>query len=292
MLLLLTASLIWAFSFGLIKTQLAGLDPFLVAALRLGLAFVMFAPFLRVGSLPGRLRVRLACCGACQYGLMYVAYLAAFRHLNGSEVALLTTLTPIYVALLADAWDRRLNRRHLVAAAVSVLAGALVLLGSGAPRAVLPGVVMVQASNLTFALGQVWYRRLLPPDCGTVDRQVFGVLYLGGVLTALGTVLATQSWQSGVWALTPRQAGVIVYLGLVPSGLCFFLWNAGARRVNPGLLAVLNNAKMPLAVVVSLVFFEAVPSPAGLVRLAAAMGMIGAAAWWTTRIPSAAPAAA
>jgi len=292
MILLLTASLIWAFSFGLIKTQLAGLDPFLVAALRLGLALLVFLPFLRVGALPERLRLRLVLCGACQYGLMYVAYLTAFRYLSGSEVALLTTLTPIYVALLADAWERRLNPRYALAAVVSVMAGGLALLGSDAPRAAVPGFLLVQVSNLTFACGQVWYRKLLPPDCGSGDRQVFALLYLGGVLTALAAVLATRSWQSGTWALTPRQGWVILYLGLLPSGLCFFLWNAGARRVNAGLLAVLNNAKMPLAVGASLLFFEAVPSPAGLARLAGALGLMAAAAWWTAGGPAAAPAEA
>lgn len=290
MLLLLTASLIWAFSFGLIKTQLAGLDPFLLAALRLGLALLLFLPFLRLGGLSGRLRLQLAACGAIQYGLMYAAYLAAFRTLSGSDVALLTTLTPVYVALLADLGERRLHGRHLLAALVSVLAGAAVLLGNDTPRAALSGFLLVQAANLTFAAGQVWYRRLLPPGSGVGDRQVFALLYLGGVLAALAVVLATTSWQSASWALTPRQGWVVLYLGLLPSGLCFFLWNSGARRVNAGTLAVLNNAKMPLAVGVSLLFFEAVPSPAKLLRLGGALLLMTAAAWWTARAP-AAPAA-
>jgi drug/metabolite transporter (DMT)-like permease len=292
MLLLLTASLIWAFSFGLIKTQLAGLDPFLVAALRLGLALLLFLPFLRLGGLPRRLQVQLAACGALQYGLMYVAYLAAFKSLSGSEVALLTTLTPVYVALLDDACEGRLHGRYVLAAVLSVLAGALVLLGNGAPRAVLPGFLLVQASNLTFAAGQVWYRRLLPARSGVGDRQVFALLYLGGVLAALTAVLATASWRSASWDLSPRQWWVVLYLGLLPSGLCFFLWNAGARRVNAGLLAVLNNAKMPLAVAVSLLCFEAVPSAAGLSRLGCALVLMLAAAGWTARAPTAPPRAA
>jgi drug/metabolite transporter (DMT)-like permease len=283
MLLLLTASLIWAFSFGLIKTQLAGLDPFLVAALRLGLALLLFAPFLRLAGLPGRLRLQLVACGALQYGLMYVSYLAAFRHLSGSDIALLTTLTPVYVALLSDACERRLHGRYVLAALVSVLAGAGVLLGSGTPKAALPGFLLVQASNLTFAAGQVWYRRLLPLGGSSGDRQVFALLYLGGLLTALAAILATQSWQSASWELSGRQGWVVLYLGLLPSGLCFFLWNTGARRVNAGTLAVLNNAKMPLAVGVSLLLFEATPSTAGLMRLGGALVLVTAAAWWTTR---------
>ncbi len=288
---LLTASLIWAFSFGLIKTQLAGVDPFLVAVLRLGLALLVFAPFVRLRGLRPKLCWQLAACGAVQYGLMYAAYLAAFRTLSGSQIALLTTLTPIYVALLADAWEGRWHGRYVAAALVSVAAGALVVLGNGVPRAALSGFLLVQASNVTFAVGQVWYRRLLPPTSGKADRDVFALLYLGGVLAAAGAVLAAGSWRFGQWALTARQWWVVLYLGLLPSGLCFFLWNAGARRVNTGLLAVLNNAKMPLAVAVSLLFFESAPTAAGLARLAGAGALILGAAWWTTA-PAETPRAA
>ncbi|MCB1184938.1 EamA family transporter, partial [bacterium] len=44
------ASFLWAFSFGLIKGQLTGFDPVVVAAARLGLAAVAFAPLLVGGS--------------------------------------------------------------------------------------------------------------------------------------------------------------------------------------------------------------------------------------------------
>jgi len=47
----------------------------------------------------------------------------------------------------------------------------------------------------------------------------------------------------------------LVYLGAVASGLGFFLWNVGARKVNGGTLAVFNDLKIPLAVAVSLIFF-------------------------------------
>jgi drug/metabolite transporter (DMT)-like permease len=44
-------------------------------------------------------------------------------------------------------------------------------------------------------------------------------------------------------------------LGAIASGLSFFLWNVGARKVNAGTLAIFNDLKIPLAVVVSILFF-------------------------------------
>jgi drug/metabolite transporter (DMT)-like permease len=52
----------------------------------------------------------------------------------------------------------------------------------------------------------------------------------------------------------------IVYLGIVASGLGFFLWNKGATKVNPGTLAAFNNAVVPLAVISSLFVFGEIES--------------------------------
>ncbi|MEI7567206.1 MAG: EamA family transporter, partial [Opitutaceae bacterium] len=68
---LLIVSLLWAFSFGLTKGLTAGLDGNLVAAIRLGLALLIFLPFLRLRALPLRTGLQLTGIGAIQFGLMY-----------------------------------------------------------------------------------------------------------------------------------------------------------------------------------------------------------------------------
>ena len=56
---------------------------------------------------------------------------------------------------------------------------------------------------------------------------------------------------------------------MLASGVGFFLWNLGATRVGAGTLAVMNNAKIPLSIAVSLlVFGEAAHLPALLASLA------------------------
>jgi drug/metabolite transporter (DMT)-like permease len=67
------------------------------------------------------------------------------------------------------------------------------------------------------------------------------------------------SWLLVPGRLQPELDGaailVLLYLGLLASGLGFFLWNIGVTRVAAGTLAVFNNVKIPLAVLVSLLFF-------------------------------------
>ncbi|MBN1983051.1 MAG: EamA family transporter [Chitinivibrionales bacterium] len=67
------------------------------------------------------------------------------------------------------------------------------------------------------------------------------------------------------------QILVLLYLGLVASGVGFFLWNIGALRVSSGVLAIFNNVKIPLAVLVSLLFFR---EKADLVRLSIGCAII------------------
>ena len=124
--LLLLVSLIWAFSPGLIKALSGGgIDGTFLSATRLGLAFLVFLPFLRLRGLAPRTALALAGIGAVQFGLMYLAYNESFRFLAAHEVAVLTLTTPIFVTLLADAFDRTLRVRALIAAFLAVLVIAL-----------------------------------------------------------------------------------------------------------------------------------------------------------------------
>jgi drug/metabolite transporter (DMT)-like permease len=281
---LLAASLIWAFSFGLIKTQLAGVPPQLVAFLRLALSTLLFAPWFRPRRLDGRALSLLAAVGTVQYGAMYLAYLASFRYLKASEVALWTIFTPIYVVLLADATAGTFRRRNLAAAALSVLAAWWV--SPAYARVTLVGIALVQLSNICFAAGQVWYRRLVPLSADIRDRDIFAALYLGGTLLVAIPVTASTGMADALAALTVTQLVTIGYLGLIPSGLAFYLWNAGVRRSREGTAAVLNNAKVPLAIVVSWAVFESLPPADQFIRTLVAVALMSAAVWLSESGPS------
>ncbi len=260
MLLLLAASLLWAFSFGLIKGQLAGLDPVAVAAVRLFLAALLFLPLVLRGRLSSLLARRAMALGVIQFGLMYVFYIASFAWLPAWMVALFTIFTPLYVVGLDDWQRRRFTPRHLVAAVVAVAAAALVLRGySGG--ADWRGVALLQGANLCFAWGQLRFVGLQKAAAGK-DAALVGWMYLGAFLvtfaallyrSGVGGILAVADWK-------PASHWVLLYLGLLPTGLGFYLWNRGAARASSGFLAVANNLKVPLAVAVAwIVFGESAP---------------------------------
>ncbi len=277
--LLLLTSLVWAFSYGLIKGQLTGIDPTAVAAMRLICAALVFLPFLRLRHIPRRHAWRLAFIGAIQFGLMYVLYLRAYAYLQAYEVVLFTIFTPVYIALLDAAIERRWYCRHLLAAGLA-FAGAGVILWKSAPSSdIAIGFLLMQFSNFCFAAGQLAWRRERLRLPQATESQMFALLYAGAVAAALIASAFTTNWLD--LRLTMSQFGVIVYLGVIASGVGFFWWNLGATRVNTGTLAVMNNAKIPVGIVVSILFFgENADLPRLLLSGAIMLVAIGLAENW------------
>ena len=247
-------SLVWAFSFGLIGKFLPGLSPAWVGWTRLALSALVFLPFVR--RLPWKSAFALFATGAVQFGLMYWAYLSAFRYLKSHEIALFTVMTPLLVAALDDLFGRKFGPLNLLAASLAVAGAAVIKWSELESAAPLIGFLLVQVSNLCFAAGQLAYRAIMARLPQPVpDHRVFFWLHFGGFAVLTPMVLPFLL-QHPAPVLSPIQWAVLAYLGVVASGICFVLWNRGARLVSAGRLAVMNNLKIPLAVAVSLFIFR------------------------------------
>ena len=253
MLLLILVTLIWGFSFGLIKGNLSGIDPYFVAFIRMALSLLVFLPFLRIRKLPRAPLGKLMLIGSVQFGIMYIAYFYSFQTLQAYEVALFTILTPIYVILIDGAFQKRFHYQFLLTAALAVAGTAVISYNGTTSGALLTGFLLVQVSNIAFAFGQVYYRRVMRPLNNFRDQDVFGLLYLGAFLITGISCAALTNWSTVQLGTT--QYWTLAYLGIVASGLSFFLWNKGARLVDAGTLAIFNDLKVPVAVLISVVFF-------------------------------------
>lgn len=269
---LLAVSLIWAFSFGIIGNVLDGVDPVFLAWARLALAAAFFLPLLRPRGLPLLSTIHLFVIGAIQYGLMYVLLFKAFAHLESHEVALFTILTPIYVTAINDLATKRFHGTFLLSALLAVVGAAVIKYDDSYRSGMAAGFLIMQGSNLCFAAGQIMYRNAMKRIGGKSNSEIFAILYAGGLLTATLFTASFASWRNLKLDLT--QIGAVIYLGSIASGLAFFLWNAGARKVNAGTLAVFNNLKIPLAMTVSLLVFK---ESADIKRLAIGGGIVAAA---------------
>lgn len=265
---LFAVTLLWAFSFSLIGVYLAGqVDAWFSVLLRIGLATLVFLPFLRLGKIPTKSILKLMLIGAIQLGLMYVFYYHSFLYLSVPEVLLFTVMTPIYVTLLNDAFDRKFNLNFLITAMIAT-SGAIAIRYQGIDANFITGFLIVQMANLCFATGQVSYKRLLQ-DSDLDQKTVFGWFFIGALIVASLCYLAFGNPEK--LPSTNLQWGVLIYLGIVASGLGYFAWNMGATKVNVGALAVMNNLLIPAGILVNLIIWN---RDADILRLSLGAGII------------------
>ena len=253
MIYLTLVSIVWGFSFGLIKGQLTGIDSNFVSFARILISLLVFAPFIRLKGMDRRSVWQLVVTGMLQFGVMYITYIYAFQFLKSYEVALFTIVTPLYVTLINNGLRKRINRLNILTTILAMVGTAVISLKGRPQGSLLEGFFLVQVSNICFAFGQVYYKQVMARSPGYKDRDVFGLLYLGGAaVTALSCLIFTD-WSTLI--LGQSQVLTLIYLGAIASGVCFFFWNIGGRKVDTGTLAIFNNLKVPVAITISLLFF-------------------------------------
>ena len=263
---LFAVTLLWAFSFSLIGVYLAGqVDAWFSVLIRVALAALVFLPFLK--KTPTPLACKLMLIGALQLGVMYGFYYHSFLFLSVPEVLLFTVMTPLYITLLNDALNKQFNPQFFIVAFIAVL-GAITIRYENLDNNFLVGLLLVQGANISFAIGQVTYKRLML-NKQLDDKTVFGWFFIGALIVA-----------SACYALfgdlnklpsTSTQWGILIYLGIVASGLGYFMWNKGATLVNVGALAVMNNLLIPAGIIVNVLIWN---RDADLLRLSIGAGVM------------------
>lgn len=254
MLLLLLTTVLWAFSFSLIGVYLSGqVDAWFAVLIRIGLAFVVFLPFLRFRDLKIEQILLFMLVGAVQLGVMNLFYYHSFLYLSVAEILLFTIMTPIYVTLIYDLMSSNsLRWGYLFSALLAVCGAAIIRYHQLSPKFWL-GLAIVQAANLCFALGQVGYKRLME-IYPMPQRNAFSWFYLGALCVALTAWLLFGDINK--LPTTSLQWGILIWLGVGASGLGYFMWNYGATQVDTGTLGIMNNALIPAGLLVNFALWQ------------------------------------
>jgi len=258
---LFAVTLLWAFSFSLIGVYLAGqVDAWFSVLIRIALATLIFLPFLKLKNTPKPVALKLMLIGAVQLGVMYSFYYHSFLYLTVPEVLLFTVMTPLYITLLNDSLNKHFNPRFFIVALIAVL-GAVAIRWENLNSNFIMGLLLVQGANLSFATGQVTYKRLMANN-KLDDKTVFGWFFIGALIVA--TICYALFGNSNKLPSTSTQWGILIYLGVIASGLGYFLWNKGATKVNVGALAVMNNLLIPAGIIVNVLIWN---KDADIIRL-------------------------
>ncbi|MCU6325384.1 carboxylate/amino acid/amine transporter [Enterobacter quasiroggenkampii] len=257
MALLIITTILWAFSFSLIGEYLAGsVDSYFSVLMRVGLAALVFLPFLRTRGQSLKTIVLYMLVGAMQLGIMYLFSFRAYVYLSVSEFLLFTVLTPLYITLIYDLLSkRRLRWGYLLSAALAVIGAAIIRYDKVSDH-FWTGLMFVQLANISFAIGMVGYKRLMETR-PMPQHNAFTWFYLGAAMVAVAAWFMLGNPQK--LPTTPVQWGVLIWLGVVASGLGYFMWNYGATQVDAGTLGIMNNVHVPAGLLVNLAIWQQQP---------------------------------
>ena len=273
--ILIAVTILWAFSFSLIGVYLAGqVDAWFSVLMRVSLATIVFLPFLRFRQIEARVALKLMICGALQLGIMYGFYYQSFLYLSVPEVLLFTVMTPLYVTLINDILDRRLNIGFAISSLLAI-SGAIAIRYQGIDDGFIKGLVIVQCANICFASGQVGYKRIIEKEYPNIaQRTIFGWFFIGALTVVIPCYILMGNPDK--LPTTNLQWGILIYLGLIASGIGYFAWNKGATMVNIGTLAIANNLLIPAGILVNIVFWN---RDADILRLSIGAAIILLALW-------------
>ncbi|MER1637415.1 carboxylate/amino acid/amine transporter [Enterobacter cloacae] len=257
MALLIITTILWAFSFSLIGEYLAGsVDSYFSVLMRVGLAALVFLPFLRTRGQSLQTVLLYMLVGAMQLGIMYLFSFRAYIYLSVSEFLLFTVLTPLYITLIYDLLSRRrLRWGYLLSAALAVIGAAIIRYDKVSDH-FWTGLMFVQLANISFAIGMVGYKRLMETR-PMPQHNAFAWFYMGAAAVAVAAWFILGNPQK--LPTTTVQWGILVWLGVVASGLGYFMWNYGATQVDAGTLGIMNNVHVPAGLLVNLAIWQQQP---------------------------------
>ena len=257
MALLIITTILWAFSFSLIGEYLAGhVDSYFSVLMRVGLAALVFLPFLRTRGLPFKTIGLYMLVGALQLGIMYLFSFRAYLYLTVSEFLLFTVFTPLYITLIYDLLSKRKLRWGYALSALLAVVGAAIIRYDKVSEHFWTGLMFVQLANISFAIGMVGYKRLMETR-PMPQHNAFAWFYLGALVVAVSAWFALGNPQK--LPTTTLQWSVLVWLGVVASGLGYFMWNYGATQVDAGTLGIMNNVHVPAGLLVNLAIWQEQP---------------------------------
>ena len=253
MIYLIIVSILWSFSFGIIKYGLSGVDSSYISFIRSLIALLFFSSISIYNIKKFALDLKLILIGALQFGFMYIFYIQSYVYLPAYLIATFTITTPIFVGLASKYIARQsISKNGIYAISLVIIGSFLMRINFVNPFDYWVGFLLIQFANLFFASGQILFKEWKIKNDGTDILHNFSQMFLGATLI---TSLFYLFSASGSNQLSSENLFALIFLGLISTGLGFLFWNLGLLKVNNDKLAVMNNLIIPIAILNSYFIF-------------------------------------
>ena len=257
MIYLILVSILWSFSFGIIKYGLPGIDSTLISLMRNLIALLFFASLTLYNFKKFSFDIRLVLIGAIQFGLMYILYIQSYQYLPAYLIATFTITTPIFIGIFSQLLDDKSFSLNGIFSIILVVIGSLMMRFNIVNLIdYWLGFFLIQCANVCFAIGQIMFKRWHSKNTSVDIIYNFSQMFFGAVLiTSIFSIINSTN----LAMLNASNLYALLFLGLFSTGFGFLAWNLGAIQVSNERLAVMNNAVIPIAIFNSyLIFGEAI----------------------------------
>ena len=250
---LIIVSILWSFSFGIIKYGLGGVDSSYISFIRSLIAFLFFSSISIYNIKKFSFDLKLVIIGAIQFGLMYVFYIQSYAYLPAYLIATFTITTPIFVGLASKFIFKEQISKNGIYAIILVLIGSFLMrMNIVNPLNYWIGFLLIQFANFFFASGQILFKEWNAKNDSKDIVHNFSQLFLGATLI---TSIFYFFSMNNSYELTSINLFTLIFLGLISTGIGFLFWNIGSLKVSNEKLAVMNNLIIPIAVLNSFFIF-------------------------------------
>lgn len=233
-LLALFAVTVWGATFVSTKVLIGyGLSPAEIFVVRFLMAYLCILPFTLRKLWADSWRDELALVGIGLTGgsLYFLTENMAVAYAPASNVSLIVCSAPLWTALLLAALYRneRMNRQQIIGSALAFIGMVLVVLNGRFVLQLAPkGDLLALAAALLWMLYSLIIKQIGHRyDALFITRKTF----FYGLLTILPWFLhepLTLSWEV---LLRPVVAGNLLFLGVVASLICYFVWAVAMRKL-------------------------------------------------------------
>ena len=265
------AAILWGANFNLAKPVLAEMHPLVAGADRyLIAAAIMLAITCINGERPPwrhfKAYLILGLIGVFGFNLFFFLGMASTSPVNG---ALIMALNPLLTSLIARfILGDRPTQRQWLAFPAGLIGVAIVVLGAGAHVHIAHGDALMFIANLTWALYNVYVRKLVPTDTS-------GIANTAGIMTTGAVALTAVALFSGQTFLMPdfRAGSALLAMSVGGGVLSYLFWNAGIAKLGPARAAIFMNL-VPVASMIIAAFSGAPPNRAQLLGGALVIGAV------------------
>ncbi|MET3683592.1 drug/metabolite transporter (DMT)-like permease [Alkalibacillus flavidus] len=224
--LMITITLIWGYTWVLMKASLDYMGPFTFSSFRFGtgaLTLLLIVWITRLGFPPKRYVKPLMAIGFLQTTVVFTLVMFALMFVEAGKSSVLLYSMPVWSSLFAVKWLGEPLTRWRTAGLVSGLLGLLTILGwdiwLGQSLAVIAGELLIILSAVSWAGANILYR-LKVSDLPKIQSSAFQMLF--GVI---GIFLATLVMEGGQSIdFTAESIYYIMFSGVLASALCFTVW--------------------------------------------------------------------